>query len=147
MKKLLTLSTVVALIALAQTTIPLSSIRALGNGSVLVLVDNSLRVARLEGLTVDTTGEPVLRVTATGGGSTGGGPSLGWYRSDYKLTASQLEFGLPGGEKYNILVYRNGLLMSVGNDYAITGSLVRFVAAQTPGPGDVVILRWQGPAA
>ena len=141
MKKLLILCTAVALIAIAQTTIPLSSIRALGNGSVLVLVDNTLRVARLEGLTVDTTAEPVLRVTATGG------TALVWYRADYKLTAAQLEFGLPGGEKYTVLVYKNGMLMSLGEDYEVAGALVRFVAKQTPAPGDVIILRWQGPQA
>ena len=137
MKKVIVLVILCAcILAVEQTTIPLSSIRALGNGAVLVLVDNSLRVARLDGLTVDTTVEPILRVTAP--------PvtTAEWKRVDYVVAGVTAELVIP--DTYTtLLVFRNGLLMSIGNDYTVSGSRVVFVSSQVPGTGDIVILRYQ----
>jgi hypothetical protein len=37
-----------------------------------------------------------------------------------------------------ILVYRNGLLMTEPDDYALDGAVVRFRAGQIPEAGDIV---------
>jgi len=127
-----------ALLVIAQTTVPLSSIRALGNGLVLVVVDNWPVPAALDGLEVDTSGtQPILRVTANGG------TLVPMQRVDYVITSNIVEFGVPTPFS-DLLVYRNGMLMSIDNDYTIAGGIVRFVVGQAPQLGDIVILRWAG---
>jgi len=59
------------------------------------------------------------------------------------ITSNIVEFGVPTPFS-DLLVYRNGMLMSIDNDYTIAGGIVRFVVGQAPQLGDIVILRWAG---
>ena len=151
MRKLLIVTALVCVLASAQTTsLPISSLRVpAGIEGVLIGVGGKVRAAELEGLTLETgaDGVPILRVIPAPTPPTPPTPppspstASPWERTDHVLTGTVSEFGVPSAFS-DLLVYRNGLLMSPDNDYTVTGAIVRFVAAQTPQAGDIVILRW-----
>lgn len=117
---------------MSETKLPIDTLRATGNDLALVLIDNTFRTAALEGLTIDVSdpANPVLRSSS---------PALN--RVDYVLSAQTAEFGFPAAAS-GLMVYRNGILMSIENDYVIAGQIVRFVSAQIPQAGDTVIMTW-----
>lgn len=135
----LILAALACAVALAQTTIPPSSIRAAGDGLLTgVVADSRVEVKLGPGLSLDTSGvEPTLMLTESAPT-----PSMpAWQRIDHVLTGTVSELGVPSAFS-ELLVFRNGLLMSPGNDYTVEGAIVRFVARQIPRKGDIVILRW-----
>ena len=149
MRKLLIITALASVLASAQTTsLPISSLRVpAGIEGVLIGVGGKVRAAELEGLTLETgaDGVPVLRVIPyippPTPPPTSSSTAIPWERTDHVLTGTVSEFGVPSAFS-DLLVFRNGLLMSPGNDYVIEGSIVRFVGAQIPQAGDIVIVRW-----
>ena len=121
----------VVFVIYAQTTIPTGVIRwPAGNGKVFVLVDNTMKIALLEGLTVDVTdiNNPILRVIGTG--SEGN-----WQRADYNITATTSSITKPPTAQF-LLIFRNGLLLSHLSDYNIVDQQIRISLV----PRDIVIL-------
>ena len=149
MRKLLIITALACVSVSAQTTsLPISSLRIpAGIEGVLVGIGGKVRAAELEGLMLETgaDGVPILRVIPAPTPPTPPPPPtaepIPWQRADYVLGGTVSEFGVPSAFS-DLLVFRNGLLMSPDNDYAVAGSIVRFVPAQTPQAGDIVILRW-----
>jgi hypothetical protein len=43
----------------------------------------------------------------------------------------------------SLALYRNGMLQKIGQDYSLTGSVVTFVAAATPQPGDTLLASYR----
>lgn len=138
MRKVLIVALVVGVIGLvAQTTIPLSSIRLQGQGKILAVVDGALQFVGLEGLTIDRTGESaVLKIVENQS-------AVEWGRTNYVIQGESIEVVIP--REYNVLlVYRNGLLLSPAIDYdVLDGSRVVFVQANKLDKGDIVVLRYK----
>ncbi|HUW32181.1 MAG TPA: hypothetical protein VM223_11265 [Planctomycetota bacterium] len=114
---------------------------------MLIGIGGKVLAAELEGLTLETgaDGVPVLRVIPATPPPTQPPTTvptaIPWQRADYVLGGTVSEFGIPSAFS-DLLVYRNGLLMSPDNDYTVAGAIVRFVPTQSPIAGDIVILRW-----
>jgi hypothetical protein len=113
---------------LAQTTVPVESLRAVGNGRLLAIVDNRVVLVRLRGLSIVGDELQVLEPPR---------PPATWARITYRPTGRVAEYVIPESVT-QILVYRNGLLMTEPDDYALDGAVVRFRAGQIPDAGDIV---------
>lgn len=115
-------------VAGAQTTLPLDALRGIGNGRVVAIVGNSVVTVGLDGLTIDGGQLRLLDPPR---------PPAAWERLTYRPTGRVAEYVIPQAAAM-VLVYRNGLLLTEPDDYALDGAVVRFAAGQIPDAGDIV---------
>ena len=75
--------------------------------------------------------------------------TLCWTDKHFILIAPQTAFQISHGNYIpeSLLVFRNGVLMTPGLDYSITGTTVTFTPMQAPLAFDVIALRYQRPVA
>lgn len=102
---------------------------------LVVLPDGRIAEADLDGVALDTSGvRPVLRSSAA--------PVPVRQKIKIVLTSATGTLGVPGKVAD---VYRNGLLLAEGDDYALSVSgdrtTITFTAGQTPQAGDIVQVR------
>lgn len=115
----------------------LSTTTAAAGRVLVVLPDGRVAVADLGGMSIDTSGPvPVLRLlfqqqpTAVD--------------VTVKPTAELAEYTLPAVPAAGSLdIYRNGLLLTAGEDYTQAAAVVSFLAGARPGAGDIVRLRYK----
>lgn len=111
-----------------------------GGLAMVVLPDGRLSVASLDGLVIDTSGPvPVLRVLM---------PTVPPIRERsvvQRPTAPLLTLTIPDATVIiaSVVVCRNGMELSEGVDYTLTGPVITFVDGAAPLAGDVVKLRYR----
>ncbi len=149
----LILALIFALALNAQTTIIPDAVRNSGTviGVMVCLPPTTvpgkcILAALHSSITLDTSVDPpVLRAASIAPAVTKYGKVV------YKLTSAQTAFPLSyaGFVEGSLDVYRNGLLMAIGQDYTMGGTVgapaILFLPAQTPQPGDIVTMKyvWQ----
>lgn len=112
-----------------------------GGLAMVVLPDGRLSVAALDGMVIDTSGAvPVLRVLPQ--------PTTPPIREKAivtKPTAPLLTLAIPDATVIlaSVVVCRNGMELSEGEDYTVSGPVITFVAVAVPLAGDVVKLRYR----
>jgi hypothetical protein len=134
---------ILAVIAGAETKPDARQLRgpASSKGYVLVVLpDGQVNFATLDGLEIrsDANGI-VLRPTMPAA------PILRDKVQSWKLAVEQMAFALtetPAGAE-SVWIYRNGLLMTEGEDYTLAGKTVTFLPVQGTAPGDIITIRYR----
>jgi hypothetical protein len=150
MKRLLRLSLVASSCA-AQTTVPLATIRPPSAPTVTIVAyinDPASGKATIVPVLVSGPGFTLLPPTTPGGayvlrilGST----QPTWENEVFIITAPAptLQLIVSPGSSFPIQVMRNGLTLTSGVDYTLSGSTLTFLVGAVPGPGDIVRVLYQ----
>lgn len=133
------LALIVAVFAAAQTKIQPGSINSNGLLGKVMVIDATGHVVYADlgsGLTLDTSGaRPVLKAAA---------PALNrLILTATAATGATLNLSPVPTDPTSVLLHRNGVLLSVGIDYSITGGVVSLVPEQALQTGDIVNVAWQ----
>lgn len=105
---------------------------------LIVCVNNRCMTAQLNGLVLDTSGQfPVLRVVVPPPVVVP--PAL----EISKPTGPLASFTLAKAPAAWLVVLRNGLEQTEGEDYTVAGSMVTFMDNSVPQSGDIVKFRYQ----
>jgi hypothetical protein len=134
---------ILAAIAGAQTRVDVRSLKGPAGAkgyALVVLPDGQVAVATLDGLeiVVDANGVTLHPIVAS---------AIRDKAQSWKLTTEQTVFALstPAASADGVWVYRNGLLMTEGEDYALSADrkTVTFLPAQGAFIGDLIAIRYR----
>src|SRR5260370_1302016 len=102
-------------------------------------IDKSAIATQATTVTV-TGGEPCGR---TGPPPTPGPPAPPPRTPPHPPTNTTCKLSTMPNPASSLAVYRNGMLQQLGQDYTLNGSLVQFVAAAVPQPGDTLLASYR----
>jgi hypothetical protein len=120
-----------------------------GYGTGRVLMSNT--IGELEAVSGNM-GDCVHVDGSSGPCGSGGGTAAGYIDNEVPggvVDGANAAFSLanPPNPAGSLALYRNGMLMKAGFDYTLAGSIIQFVTAATPQPGDTLLASYRVAAA